>query len=145
MISLVECSTYSSSASRASFASGMTDMLMMSPPHCLYICDSALVENAGPDSGQLCFPVQACRRHRLTLHTDYGLVGVKLGRSLSSLQDLLHSRRNKLVQFLAERVPEHRMYDQSLSSEESIFPDTFGSIDDLIRDYEMPRLNLLSQ
>jgi hypothetical protein len=40
--------TYSSSASRASLASGITDMLMMSPPHCLYIWDSALVEKAGP-------------------------------------------------------------------------------------------------
>lgn len=40
--------TYSSSASRASLASGMTDMLIMSPPHCRYIRDSARVEKAGP-------------------------------------------------------------------------------------------------
>ena len=40
--------THSISHSRAILASGMTDMLMMSPPQCRYICDSALVENAGP-------------------------------------------------------------------------------------------------
>ena len=40
--------THSSSASRASLASGITDMLMMSPPHWRYINDSARVEKAGP-------------------------------------------------------------------------------------------------
>lgn len=37
-----------SSASRASFASGSTLMLMISPPHALYILLSARVENCGP-------------------------------------------------------------------------------------------------
>jgi hypothetical protein len=45
---LIAESTDLSSASRASFASGRTLMLMISPPHARYMWLSALVENRGP-------------------------------------------------------------------------------------------------
>jgi hypothetical protein len=84
------------------------------------------------------------RRSILTLHTDDSLASVKFGRSLGILQDLFDSRCNKGIQFITEWVAEHGMNDQSLSSEEGLLPDTLGSIDDLIRNYEMSRLNLLT-
>lgn len=60
--------THSISASRASFASGMTDMLIMSPPHCRYICDSALVEKAGPGLVSIVSSV-SCARHPPSMQT----------------------------------------------------------------------------
>lgn len=50
-------------------------MLMMSPPHCRYICDSALVEKAGPERYQLAIDLAAFLVS-LTLHADDSLVGV---------------------------------------------------------------------
>ena len=53
-------STDLSSASRASFASGRTLMLMISPPHARYMWLSALVENSGPSIHTTVFLVCNC-------------------------------------------------------------------------------------
>lgn len=133
--------TYSSSASRASLASGMTDMLIMSPPHCRYMRDSARVENAGPIASVS--PNSQYFRLR-TLHANYSFPSVQ-DNIPRFLQDFFHSGGHESIQLLAEWFTEHGVDDQSFSSKEGILPDTLSSVDDLIGNDEMTRCNLLSQ
>lgn len=133
--------TYSSSASRASLASGMTDMLIMSPPHCRYIRDSARVENAGPIASVS--PNSQYFRLR-TLHANYSFPSVQ-DNIPRFLQDFFHSGGHKSIQLLAEWFTEHGVDDQSFSPKEGILPNTLSSVDDLIGNDEMTGCNLLSQ
>ena len=143
--------TYANSASLANLASGMTDMLIMSPPHCRYILDSARVENAGPEGSKCQSSCPTSMGHcqgleTPTFHADYGLASVQSHRpTLDLLQDLLHLRCHKLVQLGAEWISQHGMSHDPEASEECVFPDTFGPIDDLIRDDEMTRSDLFAQ
>lgn len=133
--------TYSSSASRASLASGITDMLIMSPPHCLYIRDSARVEKAGP----LTSVSPDSRYFRLhTFHANHSFPSVQ-DDVPGLLKDFFHSGSHESIKLLTEWFTEHGVYNQTFSPKEGVLSDTLGPVDDLIGDDEMTRGNILSQ
>lgn len=81
----------------------------------------------------------------LTLHADDRLVSVQLRSALGALEDFLDSRRDKLVELVAERVAKHRMHHQAFTTEECVLSDTLGSVDDLARDDKVSRGDLFAQ
>jgi hypothetical protein len=82
---------------------------------------------------------------RLTLHTNNSLASVQLGRSFSSLQNLLNPGSNKRIQFITKRVSKHGMNHQTLAPEESLLSNSFSPIDDLVRNDEMSRNDFFPQ
>jgi hypothetical protein len=133
----------SSSASRASLASGMTDMLMMSPPHWRYINDSARVENAGPTKRQ--FRLISGSQIPHTLHADNGLSGVHFNPTPCLRQYHLHPRPNKLIQLITKRIPKHRMHHESIAPEERILPNSLRPVNDLVWNDEIARSDLFAE
>lgn len=140
------------SASLANFASGNTLMLIKSPPHCLYIRLSALVENCGPSMQTIHLPVWSLTP-RPSASSALRIVGSSHLTRLRTIQtmnektidendDLLDKRKHALV---TERVSEHRMRHHTRPIEETRRPDPFRPINDLVWECEVARCYLFPQ
>lgn len=80
----------------------------------------------------------------LTFHTNDSLSSMQLHPSLLR-QDLLSQWRHETIKLSRKGISKHRMSDEPFSPEKGVHPDSLCPINDLIRNDEMPRSDLLSE